>query len=323
MPEAIDFSFSPPDYACAKRSGVELGIVYTSIGPSGKNITKAKADAMLAAGLDIAIVFEESAGHMLGGAPAGKAAALASIEMSRAAGQPLPGITHYFALDVDPNQLTPAQHRAAARWQVSRAPRGDEVFDAVVRYANGLVVPVMLTASQWDAVAAYGDAAKVELDRVGDDGGIYGGLLAIEKMVGTHYLRGWQTYAWSGGQVSTKASLYQYQNGQSFCGGLVDYDTIRKRPYGGWGDAEMALNYAETVQAVIDGLNKAATDNTHEFGITGDRVKVLGDKLDAVLVALQRGIAVDVPELAAALAVAFGPELGAQVADELQRRLAS
>ena len=331
MPQAVDFSFSPPNYECLSHNGVELGIVYTSIGPSNKNINKIKADAMLP-WVDIAIVFEETAGHMLGGSTAGHAAAVASLEMARAAGAPI-GIGHYFCLDIDPNSLTASQRILAEDHLSGRLPAAEDAqWDAVVRYPDGRTAPVMLTGSQWAAVGGYLDAAKAYLDPRGDFAGLYAGYLGIEKMVGLHVPLGYQTYAWSGGRVSAKAHLYQYRNGQSFCGGLVDYDEIRIRPYMGWKEAnEVALDYAETVKAVVDGLNKAAGDNTHEFGVTGDRVKLANEKLDtlvdkvaALLAAWERGITVnvDVAQLAAAITEVLGADLAIKVAEELRRRLA-
>ncbi|HEY2959287.1 MAG TPA: glycoside hydrolase domain-containing protein [Actinomycetota bacterium] len=237
MPAAVDYSFSRPDPACLKRNGVSLVLRYTSIGASGKNLSRAEAHRLLAAGLDLAIVFQESPGHMLGGAAAGRAAARASLGMARAAGAPA-GIVHYFALDVDPNGFS---------------------------------------AGRWGTVAAYLDAAGAYLRAHGDAAGIYGAFVAIEKMVGVHCHRGWQTYAWSGGRRSGKASLYQFQNDQSMCGGTVDFDRILKRPYGGWKEATQEDPMAQfseddIVRLVKKGLNEAAADNTHEFGLIGDRV---------------------------------------------------
>lgn len=51
--------------------------------------------------------------------------------------------------------------------------------------------------------------------------GAYGGFSVIEAVRGICKY-GWQTYAWSGGRVSSNASLYQYLNGQVVNGGSVD-----------------------------------------------------------------------------------------------------
>src|SRR5436190_21133559 len=115
MPAGVDYSYSRPDPACMKRNGVTLALRYTSIGSSGRNLSRGEAHRLLAAGLDVAIVFQESKGHMLGGAAAGRAAAKASLAMARAAGAPA-GIVHYFALDVDPNGFSAHQWALVAAY---------------------------------------------------------------------------------------------------------------------------------------------------------------------------------------------------------------
>lgn len=93
--------------------------------------------------------------------------------------------------------------------------------------------PTTFTAEQWSAVEGFfaGAASVMGRGRVG----VYGGLLAIERLVPTHATYGWQTYAWSGGQLSSKARLYQYQNGVSLADGLVDLDRSLHADYGQWG----------------------------------------------------------------------------------------
>lgn len=304
--DLVDFSFSPPTSGCLATAGVQGVIMYTSIGPAGKNITKAKADSYLQAGLDVVIVFEESAGHILGGAAAGRVAAGASLNMARAAGSPS-GIVHYFALDIDPN---------------------------------------VLSTGQWASIAAYLDAAKAVLTPQGDKAGIYGGFLAIEKMVGTHADYGWQTFAWSAGRLSSKAHLYQWRNDQSLCGGVVDYDEIRKRPYGGWKeekDVPLTSADADLVAAKVvarlglrDGVRVADSkdvgnlfrgdDGAHPDNLDSlhfDTQTALDklDKLGATLATLPVGGGVDATAVAQAIVSVLGPELAKGVANELGSRL--
>lgn len=63
--------------------------------------------------------------------------------------------------------------------------------------------------------------------------GIYGGFEAIEQAF-EHGLVSWgfQTYAWSGGRVSSHANVYQYHNGVQIAGSTVDLCRSLKDEYG-------------------------------------------------------------------------------------------
>ena len=97
--------------------------------------------------------------------------------------------------------------------------------------------PKPLHDSEWDRVKAYLDGAASVLGRSAV--GVYGGYLAIEKLVPESAPWGWQTFAWSGGKWSAKAHLQQHKNEVDLCGGRVDLD--RTHPgrsitdYGQWG----------------------------------------------------------------------------------------
>lgn len=52
---------------------------------------------------------------------------------------------------------------------------------------------------------------------------LYAGYSVIENSVGDGH---WQTYAWSGGRISTKAGLYQYHNGYTVAGVSTDRDRV-------------------------------------------------------------------------------------------------
>jgi Domain of unknown function (DUF1906) len=106
--------------------------------------------------------------------------------------------------------------------------------------------PRGLSSSQWDAVKAYlnGAASVIGRDRVG----VYGGFKAIDVLVPTWAPWGWQTYAWSAGQLSGKANLFQYQNGVQLCGGEVDLCRSLTPDFGQWpfeGGFLMALSDQE------------------------------------------------------------------------------
>jgi hypothetical protein len=93
--------------------------------------------------------------------------------------------------------------------------------------------PARLTSSQWRHVEVFCAEAANTLGgrhRVG----VYGGFGAIERLVPRFAGLGWQTYAWSGGRLSSKAALYQYRNGVVMCGGLVDLCRSLVDDFGQW-----------------------------------------------------------------------------------------
>jgi hypothetical protein len=220
--EGCDYSFARPDLACLARNGIRFAARYTSIGPSGKNLDPAEAHDLLAAGLDIVTVFEESAGHALGGRTAGIAAARASEQLGAACGMPVSAV-HYMALDVDPRPLT---------------------------------------AAQWQQAAAYFSGAAEILGprRVG----VYGGYLAIDRLVPSHAAYGWQTYAWSGTPTRwhPAAVLQQYRNGVSMCAGTVDLDRALQADYGQWNPKEADVPLSEAEWTRLQGLIDQRADTT-------------------------------------------------------------
>lgn len=56
--------------------------------------------------------------------------------------------------------------------------------------------------------------------------GVYASFGLIEYLNRKGFTIDWQTYAWSGNQLSPAADLYQYLNSQSINGAAVDYDKI-------------------------------------------------------------------------------------------------
>lgn len=65
--------------------------------------------------------------------------------------------------------------------------------------------------------------------------GAYGGYWPLKRAFDAgkcHY--GWQTYAWSGGNVDHRAALYQYQNGAHMGPAEVDFDKSFKIDFGQW-----------------------------------------------------------------------------------------
>lgn len=77
--------------------------------------------------------------------------------------------------------------------------------------------------ADYGAIEAYLRAAAKELP--GYLVGVYGSYAVVEEMARRGACqRFWQTYAWSKGQLSKAANLYQYKNGQTLAGHTVDFN---------------------------------------------------------------------------------------------------
>lgn len=85
-------------------------------------------------------------------------------------------------------------------------------------------------ADQADINAAcQGAASVIGLPRVG----IYGSFYVVERCKAANTATFfWQTYAWSGGQVSAHNHLFQYKNGQSLNGHAVDFTRATQDQFG-------------------------------------------------------------------------------------------
>jgi hypothetical protein len=82
----------------------------------------------------------------------------------------------------------------------------------------------------YDAIERYLRAAGEAIP--GYEVGVYGSCAVVEEMIRRSAARhAWQTYAWSHGQKSQHANIYQYKNGQQMAGITVDLN----ESYGGEG----------------------------------------------------------------------------------------
>lgn len=116
----------------------------------------------------------------------------------------------------------------------------------------GTAIPVyfscdfdVTTTAQLSAVKEYlrGCAEVLGVKRVG----VYGQYAVINACLPTYATWGWQTYAWSGGKVSSEAHLYQYNNNESIGGGSVDLDRSLKDNFGALFPAKPTKGYAMTI----------------------------------------------------------------------------
>lgn len=98
--------------------------------------------------------------------------------------------------------------------------------------------PGSLTDAQIDACRAYLNGAVSVLGR--HRVGVYAGYRGIEELCPRWAPWGWQTYAWSRGQISSKAHFRQYRNGVDLCGGQVDLNETYRPDFGQWPSTEAA-----------------------------------------------------------------------------------
>lgn len=95
-----------------------------------------------------------------------------------------------------------------------------------------------------------GAASVVGHDRTG----VYGGFYVIEWALSKGYAKwGWQTYAWSGGRVSSRAHLLQYNNYASVGGVAVDLDRSLKTDFGQYPRVGSVPDTASSKPLRIDG----------------------------------------------------------------------
>lgn len=108
-------------------------------------------------------------------------------------------------------------HDAAAYAESIGAPHGLTIYYSCDRD---------ITSSQYAAIVAYYQAAK-DATAGRYKVGVYGEFEIVEELHRRGVVDGeWQTYAWSGGKLSTQTDLYQYRNGQRLAGAAVDFDHI-------------------------------------------------------------------------------------------------
>ena len=96
--------------------------------------------------------------------------------------------------------------------------------DAQVKRLGLVGIPIYFAVDfdgSWGQVAAYFDGVVAVLGKA--RAGVYGSYSIVESAAGTvDWL--WQTYAWSGGRVSSKAHVLQWKNGVTIGGLDCDLD---------------------------------------------------------------------------------------------------
>jgi hypothetical protein len=89
------------------------------------------------------------------------------------------------------------------------------------------------TPGQQGAINGYCDGAASVIGR--SRTGLYGGYWPVSRAFSAGKIKyGWQTYAWSGGNLDRRAQLYQYRNAVHLGPAEVDLDRSMATDYGQW-----------------------------------------------------------------------------------------
>lgn len=192
--DVLDYSSGWPTPADILAAGFRGVVRYVGTPGRSKNLTRQEATDMRLGGVPIGLVYEDTAGWMQGGYAAGRSAALAVLK--------------------DPALISSGGY-------IAPTIRG--VFFACDEEVQ--------SEAEMVAVMKCLDGAAATLGR--SRTGVYGQFSVIERaLIDGHANRGWQTRAWSGNKVSSRACLFQ-QIGYVYPGGVqADRNTVLKPDWG-------------------------------------------------------------------------------------------
>jgi hypothetical protein len=205
----VDYSVIRPPVAALKAAGVTAVGRYIGwdsepgFASMGKNLTKAEAGELTAAGISVFVAFEYTADAVTKGASQGKADGQLATRQLAALGAP-PGVTVYFAVDFDIPDYAPHLPGRLADAAAKLGPAAD----------------------YFTAIAALGPAYKI---------GVYGGYWACSRALDAKLaVMAWQTVAWSGGQRDPRAVLYQTAGTTVLGGADVNIHEGTSADFGQW-----------------------------------------------------------------------------------------
>src|SRR4051812_3567405 len=99
----VDYAWARPSLSDLRASGYTFAARYLSYDTSGKNLSHAEADSLIANGLDVVVVWETTADRALSGYGGGASDAAAAAQQAAADG--MPGSRPiYFAIDFDASE---------------------------------------------------------------------------------------------------------------------------------------------------------------------------------------------------------------------------
>jgi hypothetical protein len=201
MSLGVDYSFARPGGAAIRGAGFNFACRYFASSVA-KRISAAEVADLFANGLGIPMVFEDYANPLqnhpgLSAYNAGVADAQLAVAQAGSVNFPT-SLPIYFAVDFDVPDYAPQSSDARAKL----GPFGD--------YFAGVNSVLGLSRS-----------------------GGYGGYYLIKRLFDAGLISyGWQTLAWSGGQIDSR--IHIYQNGKSALNGSCDVDESRQTNFGQW-----------------------------------------------------------------------------------------
>lgn len=185
-------------------------------------------------------------------------------------------------------------YEATAGWMRGGAAAGAGAARAALADAAACGVEVRCVylacdedvTTQMASVMACLDGAATVLGRPRT--GVYGEADVIDAALPGHAAWGWQTRAWSGGRVSSKAALLQ-QIGYVYPGGVqCDRNTVLQDDWGQWpyqGDDDVTPEEHDTLMALYPLLARGEIDGKPEPSHRSYSTLGLRDRIDAVAVA--------------------------------------
>ena len=190
----VDYSFGKPGGKIIKEQGYEFVARYLSTPLNSKNLTKDELQDLQANGLKVVLVWETTTGRPLQGYGAGCDDALMAKHLVNALG-----------IEVGLLRELPVIYFAC-----------DDDF----------------TTEQLKDIQSYFQGINTVLSK--SKVGVYGGVNTVGAMFDADLVTyGWQTAAWSNGDIDDRAQLYQSKDGEPVLNGVqCDTNESQKDDFG-------------------------------------------------------------------------------------------
>jgi hypothetical protein len=254
----IDFSTARPPVELLKSVGVTTVMRYIGWDGVGgypnthKNLTKAEAETYLRAGISIGLAFEYLANAAaLGHEQGAKDAALAKEQLAQLGAPVTTGV--YFAVDYDIPDYAPSLANTPQNAMEKLGPIG-QYFKAIKDYKGGYRI------------------------------GVYGGYWAVKRVMDAGLATmGWQTIAWSGGNVDPRINLLQTIQTPPIVGVDVNVHEQKQADFGQWPHPEVPKPGTVVVPNVVGMEASEAVKKISEAGLHphGDPLPVIATQTPA------------------------------------------
>lgn len=235
--KGVDFSWHGTlDPEAFKAEGVEFVVRYLAGGQyPEKELTQEEADMWSAAGIQVVVVWETTAGRALEGYEAGYEDASIAFPQAHSLGMPEDKPV-YFAVDVDTNGPSVRDYFQG-------------VYDwARTHFADGMATPRI---------------------------GIYGGYEPVKWIMDAGYAAyGWQTVAWMKGRGWLDNVMQQHTIEVEMAGTNVDLNRVAHNDYGGWISTRVAkAQETQVAQAEVPAAEPEETQAEPTLTVTPPSVE--------------------------------------------------